>query len=436
VSTGTLVSRLRQRLAGSLHLELFLGLGMKAAGAGSSFVFTWLVARGFGADTIGRFQIALLTVTMTSVFTGLALDNIMLRTVARALGTNRLADALASFVRALLITLVTTGGAALLVFAGAPYFSTNLLGSPEVATFLRVLAPGIVLFALIRVAAALLRSRGKLLFSQSLDGVGYTTVAMFILVVAWAVGAAKLPLLVPVAYLCGLLVAAALGLLVARREVAPWPRGGTPDISIRAGAILAWVYLAIQASDWIGLLVVTRHLGTDGAGVYRVAFQVCMLFLIVNTAFTVMMGPHLAAATGARDRAGIIRVIRTASGTGLLICAPLFILILLWAEPILSLFGPEFIQGGRALRVLALAQLLSVGFGPVGTALMMMHREKLMLAIESAATTLAVATALWAVPRYGMIGAATAALLASVVRNGGGFVSVRLILRSMPRSAQ
>ena len=413
---------------GNLRIELFLGFAMKAAGAGSSFVFTWLIARAYGPSLVGQFQVALSTASIFSVLAGLALDNVMVRSVSRALHDGRTGDARASFVRALRVTLLSTGLGALFIFLAAPVVATDLLASPPVGAFLRVMAPGVLLFGVIRISAALLRSRGKVLLSQSLDGVGYTTVALALIGVAWLAGLHTLPLLVPVSYVLGLAAAAALGLWAAWRGVRAWP-SGTADISIRSGVTLACYLILGFVVEWVNLLIITRHFGTRGAGIYRVSVQVCLLFTIVNTAFAVMMGPHLAAAAAKMDRMRLRSIVRTASLTGLGVCAPLFVVIMIWGTPILRIFGPDFVAGAPALRVMAVAQFLNVAAGPVGTTLMMMHRERLMLIISLVATSLAVLTGVLAIPYLGLVGAAVAGLVVTAINNGAGWVAVWLTLR-------
>ena len=419
------------RLAGNLRVELLVGFLLKGAGAVSSFGLTWLIARAFGATTVGLFQIALATANFAVILAGQGLDRVLVRLVSVSLSHDRSGEAAAYFRTAAKRTFLAGGLIAILVFLVADPFATRLLNEPRAAVFLQTFAPVILALTLIRLCASLLRSNGDILISQSLDGVSYTTFAFCAVGAAYWAAGVDWPLFPALAYLAGAFIVVLYALYRSRSLMAGWGSPQSVRLPTSAGLyVTAFVGMA-SVSDWLGLMVLTSAEGAASAGIYRTAFQICMLFTIVNASFATMVGPRIAAAGARRDVAAINQANRTASLLGTLICLPLFLLVMWRPDFVLGLFGPEFTAGADALRILAVGQLVNVAFGPMGASLTMMSRERAVFLIELVATLGALAIIVAGVPVYGMVAIAVASAVASFSRNALSWLALRRELRAI-----
>lgn len=412
-----------------LKLDLLLGLAMRGAGAVSSFALLWLVARIFGVEVVGQYQLGLTTAVLASLFVSLGLDILLVRETGALLRAGQHGDARATYLACRRHILRVGLPASLLFAAAAVPFSRWVLGEPEVSLFLLVLAPTVLLQALLKLGNALLRTQGKVLLSQSLEGVFFTTIAAVILALAWTLGETGVELLPAIGYLIGMVLATALSVTIANRQIAPWPAGES-CLRISEGIPVVAAPIISQAGNWLMLLAVTTMLGLGDAGIYRVAFQVCMLFQLVNASFAIMAGPHLARAAAEPGLAGIRRITLTAGTIGLGLCLPLTVLGLAAPAWILGLFGEDFREGALALQILVVAQTINVALGPVGTALVMLRRAKQVLWLELAGSVSGVILAIATIERFGLAGVATGVLLATVVCNVGNFIGVQLAVRS------
>ena len=412
------------RLVGNLHAELLLGLFLRGAGALSSFVLVWVIARAFGPATIGLFQIGLATANLVSVVAAQGLDRVIVRVASVALAEERPGDAASAFRQSFKRQMFVSVLLALALLIAAGPFAELALGEPQTAPFIRLLAPAMVSLTLIRLCASMLRSKGRILLSQSLDGVTYTTIAALLVGGAWLAGAADWPLLPPLAYLVGTSFILLVALWQTYSMIGGWGTG-TARLQVKDGLYIAAFNGLSRANEWIGLILLTSAAGAAISGIYRVAFQVTLLFQLVNVSFAVMVGPRIAAAAARKDSAAVKHTVRTAGALGTLICLPLFVPITIWPEPILELFGPEFGIGADALRILAVGHLINVAFGPVGAALTMMKEERSVFVIELFATALAVGVTIIALPAYGMLAVAAGSTVGSVVRNAASYAVLR-----------
>ncbi|QUL37665.1 lipopolysaccharide biosynthesis protein [Erythrobacter sp. JK5] len=413
-----------------LHFELLLGLMLRIAGAAAAFAMTWVIARLFGAQTFGQFQLALATATITALVAAQGLDRLIVRSASAAFAKEQAGAAFDFFAQARNRQLLVSIPLAIAVFLIADPVAVQLLGEPGVADHLRWLAPTIVAFPLIRASSSLLRAKGSVLVSQSLDGVGYTSIAILALAALWLLGAALVPVTPSVAYLAGVVLVALVSVAVVRAAMAGVEREpGTAALA--TGLFIAAFNVLAALGDWLGLFLLTAFRDAAEAGIYRVGFQVCLLFTLVNSSFSLMAGPRLATAFDRQDPAAAWKTVRASSLLGIAIVVPLLLVVLLAAEWILSLFGPDFVRGADALRILALGQFFNVAAGPAGAALTMMNRERAVLTIEIATVAVSLALLLWLLPSYGMIGAAIGAAAGAVLRNAASLVVLRRLLAAL-----
>ncbi|MDJ0641433.1 MAG: oligosaccharide flippase family protein [Erythrobacter sp.] len=425
-----LVQRLDRFSPNGLRFELLLGLGMRSAGAVSAFAMTWIVARMFGAETFGHFQLALATATILALIATQGLDRLIVRTASATFAKERAGAALNFFVHARNRQLLVSVPLAITAWLISEPIAVHILEEPEVAWHLRLLAPAIVALPLIKACSSLLRAKGSVLVSQSLDGVGYTTLAIVVIAVVLLSGSAVSGLSPSIAYLVGVVLVAGAGIVLVRRAMR-FAKREIGSVQLASGLFIAAFSVLVALNDWLGLFLLTAFRDAAEAGIYRVGFQICLLFTLVNSSFALMAGPRLATAFDQGDAAEAWKTVRTSSAMGIAIVAPLLLLILFAAEPILSLFGAEFARGADALRILAIGQFINVAAGPAGAALTMMKRERAVLIIEIATVIVCVGLLLWLLPTYGMVAAAIAAATGAALRNAGALLVLRRLLAAL-----
>ncbi|WP_158611038.1 lipopolysaccharide biosynthesis protein [Aurantiacibacter spongiae] len=414
---------------GRLRFELILGLVLRGASAVTGFALVWLIVQVFGAEVVGLYQLGIVTMTLSSVLACQGLDRILVRDASVAIHEGNLAEGKAKFLTACTRILCVGIPLTVLIVVFADPLANRLLREPAAAVHLRILAPALVTTAIIRVSASLLRARGDVMLSQSLDGWTYSGIAAIVVGSIWLSGMTADARLPAAAYLGGTTIVMTAGLIVVVRMTRGWTVDRKAALSVAPGLRIAGFNALAQFNTWIGLALLTASAGAASAGIFRVGFQFCLLFTLINSSFAMMIGPHIARAAAVRDAGGVKGTLRTATLLGCGICLPLLLGLMVFAEDAMRLFGPDFIRGANALRVLAAGQFLNVAFGPVGAALTMMKSEKAVLRIEVVATAAGVLLTIVLIPPYGMLGAAIGATSAIILRNTLSFATLRFRLR-------
>lgn len=400
-----------------LGLDLAVGAGLKIAGATASFALSWLMARHFGADDLGLFQLALVSATFASVVALSGFDVFLVREIRGTIsGKNRThaSKLYGRCLRNVLVFSITLLG----VFVACAESLTLFVGADTSLTMLLYLfSPLILLLPIIRLSIAMLRMSRKIVLSQLLDGFLYTGFAATILAILIFTGFASDAAIPAILYVSGAVLASLIAFVSCRKIIGAFGGFSHPVPTQFSGFVFAAPMLIVTANDWILLSLVTLFEGASGAGVYRIAFQVASLVMLINSSFITMSGPWLSKAAGEGDIGEVAILAQKIGLIGLGVVLPFGVFASFQAELVLGFFGPDFVRGAETFQVLMIAQFVNIAFGPVGVGMVMIGKERISLAVEVCATATGFAVALASLPQIGMVGAAYGVLTAAVLRN-------------------
>ncbi|MGL4541279.1 MAG: oligosaccharide flippase family protein [Polymorphobacter sp.] len=411
-------------------LQTIAAFAIKIVGAVLSFGFTILIARAFGPAGVGQFGLAITTLLIASTVALVGTDYILIRTVAGDLkiGRRDLArGAVRSVATMVLITACIMG--ALLSLSVVPVLRSIYLSADD-GLVLQAIAFGVVPIALIRVVSSALRSCGHVLLAQFLDGPASMAIAISIVLLMRYAGLAATVVSAGIAYIAGIAACVLIGAAVQFRHTRGWPIA-----AVRLRPLLAqgWPILCVVLTgyfiDWLILVVLAAHHSAAEVGIFRTAWQITSIFNLIIVSFDAVAGPRIAAAHRVGDLPGIARTWRQAVAIILMLSLPLFVLTLGFPELLLRLFGSEFTAGAPVLRILALAQLVNVLTGPIGSVLIMTGSERYSLANAMLALVVALIAAFTLIPYLGLTGAALASALTLCMRNIVGWLIVSYKLK-------
>lgn len=167
--------------------------------------------------------------------------------------------------------------------------------------------------------------------------------------------------------------------------------------------------------EWVDVLLVGILASPAAAGVYAVVTRCLRASEVVQQAARVVVGPQVsvALARGLIDRARDIHGVVTAAM--IWVTWPFFIILAVFGDQVLRLFGPGFDEGATSMAILAVAMAVATAGGAVQSILLMGGRSAWQLADKTGALVLNVALNLILIPRWGITGAAIAWAVTIVV---------------------
>ncbi|WP_164738133.1 oligosaccharide flippase family protein [Frigidibacter oleivorans] len=401
--TALLPAFVRKTLAS--FLLRFTGLGLQFVGAIA-------ISRAIGVEGFGAYTYAFTWVTLIGTVLGLGFGQLAGRELPVYVAQGQ-HGALRGYLVAGPAAILATGIVAAIVLA-----VLQRAGLFNLTVGWLLVSLGAMLHAAILNTSSILAGFQQVLKAQVLESLLRPLIFLGLLLAVWASGWALSANLVFSISLLAMLPLLALSLRAmgrAAREALP------PDAEPRRYLLAAWFaaslpMLASSLSTFmqtnIDVILLGMIDGDVAVGQYRAASRAADLTLIANGIALQVLGPMLSRALASGDRAGSQRMISQSAmisgAVGMAICLTFG----LGAELYLSLYGEAFRPAADALRLLMLAQAVSILCGPVGVILIMMRRERTVLALNLASLVANFVLNLLLIPRFGLTGAAFATMLA------------------------
>lgn len=205
-----------------------------------------------------------------------------------------------------------------------------------------------------------------------------------------------------------------------KREVPAGPR--TYDFRLWLETALPLLVIGgcemlMQTTD---VLVVSRYLGPTEVGIYFAAAKTMSLILFVHYAVGSALANRFSALNARGDKEQLAAFVRDAVHWTFWPSLAAAAAILVLGQPLLWLFGPQFVEGYPVMFILVIGFLGRAAMGPSEFLLNMLGEQRRCAAVLAAAAALNIALNFALVPVFGLVGAASAtatALIAAALMN-------------------
>ena len=178
--------------------------------------------------------------------------------------------------------------------------------------------------------------------------------------------------------------------------------------------MLGSMQVMIARSD---ILMLGAMQGASAVSIYVVVRYGTEFIIFVQTAANNVLSPHIASLVAEGKKAELQRIV--SKGSALIFAASLAIglVLIVFSNQILGLFGSEFTAGRTALLILGVGQLVNTSVGPVGKLLAMGGYEKYTATSVTCSGILNVVLNAWLIPQWGVNGAAIATSTSIILLN-------------------
>ncbi len=396
------------------------GFALKVISVGLGFFTTLLLARLLVPEQYGGYAYALAWVNLLVVPVVLGMDKLLIRQVS-VFGQAERWGALHGIQRFSFGCVALLGGGT----AAAWYAGVHLLEGyldPVMIPPLQAAAFLVPIIALARLRAAVLTGLHQVVRGTFPEMV--LRPALFMLLVAagfgllgWQPEGRSAVVLNLSAMVVSFLVGG--GLLWRTVPGAVWR--AAPEYAPRswlAGALPLLLLATLQiVNARVDIIMLGSMRGAVDVAIYNVVSQGALLVSFVLVAASGALSPVVARLYAEGEKRRLQRLVTRGSRAILGASLPIGLLLMLFGEPFLGLFGEQYLPGYAALLVLVTGQLLNAAFGAVGVLLTMTSHGG--LAARGAALGMIINIALNAllIPWYGIVGAAVASMLTLLLWN-------------------
>ncbi len=232
-------------------------------------------------------------------------------------------------------------------------------------------------------------------------------------------------------------------LLMNRRLDAAIP-AGPREYDFRRWLTTAAPLIIINGSELVfqntDILVISRYMSPADVGIYFAAAKTMSLIMFVHYAVGSAVAHRFSGLNAKGDSEGLRLFVRDAVNWTFWPSLAGAVIILVLGRPLLWLFGPEFVNGYPVMFVLVLGMLFRSAMGPVEILLNMLGEQKVCATVLVSTMVLNISLNFALVPKFGLLGAATAtatSLVAAAAMNAAA-ARMRLgidaaIWRNLPR---
>jgi O-antigen/teichoic acid export membrane protein len=404
--------------------------------AGLGYVFKVYLARVLGAEALGIYALGMTIISFLGIINVLGLPDSAMRFVALYMASKRF-EALRSLLwNGSWILLATNLIFALILLKAGPWVALRFYHSPQLVRYLP-------LFALIMITGALTTFFSKVLTGYKEVGrrtmitrfvAGPITMAVAVLLIALGGG------------LWGYLVAQIVSAVVVMALLISLVWRLTPVAAKSLDVKKLWIEREVwsfsTAMFGVGLMeffmaqtdrvALGFYRGAHAVGIYAVAAALIAYEPIILQSVNQIFAPVIADIHTRGEYVLLGRLFQTLTKWMLGLTFPLAMVMILFARPIMRMFGHDFEAGWPILIIGTCGQLVNCGVGSVGYLLLMSGNQRRLVRVQAVMAVVMVVLSLQLVPLWGALGAAVAAAITNVGVNAWNLVEVRRALKLSP----
>ncbi|TWU67666.1 lipopolysaccharide biosynthesis protein [Crateriforma conspicua] len=411
------------RLATSGGLAFVLRVGGAAAGV----LMNVAVTRAMGAEEAGRFFVGQIIMITAAMFARLGLDSTIVRQIAAKKVTNDrrgMSDVILVSVGFTGMALCLAGSAVWLAGHELPVFWDP--GGYQAV--IRSTAWAMIPFALTQLLAFGFQGLGRINTYMCFAFLAFPGSVILLTQLDDRFGIHDAADLMLAAAIVNALIVVVAG-LIWFRFVPPrrYSRSIDPRQMIADSVPLLSASGITQGNRWASQLILAFFASPAVVAALSNANRAAGLVSFLLTAVDSVVAPRFATLSSLHRSDAIRRLVYQINGLIIAVSAPIVVLVFIFAEPIMGIFGDAFRPHANLLRILAIGQFINAATGCVRCAMVMCgHGREFRNAIGWSAV-IGIVVALILTPWLGGIGAAISAAVAASISN----VAAAIVMRSV-----
>ena len=183
---------------------------------------------------------------------------------------------------------------------------------------------------------------------------------------------------------------------------------------------------------WIDILLLGYLASSNDVGVFGVIFRITMMIVFLQYAFNAIFSPMISELFAQKQLLKIEKLLKIQTRWSVTFSLPLLIIIVIFPENVLGVFGNSFKIGVIALIITCFGRFFDALVGTVGMMLMMIGKPKINTINSLIILILKIALNLILIPKYGLIGAAISCAVSIALLNIFRVIEVYYFLKIHP----
>jgi O-antigen/teichoic acid export membrane protein len=397
-----------------------LTLAGKAFNTGTQYLLLLILTRFLGPAEVGVFVLARTAMRLGAMVSTLGLDMGLVKFVQEFF-VNRQYDRIVTYYSfSMMLSLICSTVCSVVIFLAAPFLSEVVFHDEALTSAFRWFACCIPLLSLLNVVKAMFRGMRRMGYFSLFENISVSVVTItmglvFLLLVARRVEA----------IIWGVLVGLGGSVLVGSGLL----KVIFSKLGAKGGGVLERRRIVSQSLPFMGtgllgffliwadtfLLGVFR--GSEEVGIYNVAARLAFFSEAVLYGVNGVFAPTIAKYYVENKLDELKCQYRRTVRWVIYICTPVYIVLFVFADNVLSLFGKEFGSGVQVLIIMSIGQLFNISVGSAGYILSMTGKQGVEMMNRVGCLAANVILNITLIPKYGLLGCAVATSSSLVLVN-------------------
>lgn len=390
---------------------IYAGLVIEMAVA---FLAQWLAARHLSVSNFGGITTGVTLLNIGSIVASLGLE----RGLTRYLPRHDVDDRRRLSQVAYLITVPAAIVLGVLVALNAEFIAIDVFGDATVTPSLRIFGAAIPFAAVLSVSLGGIRGQKIPQYRVYVENLVRPLLRFGLVAAAVAYGLGQTG--VALAYAVPYAVGGALALILFTRTIPGMFSLRQLDIDIGLSQDLlrySFPFIVTRSTGFvyrsIDIFLLLYFLGSDAVGTYGVAYAVARLMLMFSTAFNFLGAPVASELESERSLSDLLSVQYSVLRWLVIASIPLVVPFAFFAADFIAIvYRPQYAAGGSALAVLAIGFAVHNVFSAQGNLMEAFGNSRELAFNSTVAAAVNVGLNLVLIPRYGILGAAVATIIA------------------------
>ncbi len=405
---------------------------LQVIGKFAAYLFTVVITRNLGASVWGSFTIAYALLRMIGMVGSLGINTSIIRFLSEYRIKNdryKIKSVISKIILLQSVIGVILAGS---IYIFSSFIAGTIFNNPSLASGIRIISFAVPLFILIQSMAGALRGM-SLIKEQAF--VRETAIFLFAAIASFTyltISRKEISPLFPhylyaISTAITLIIALIIWFNKTKISITNFTEKNTNIKYILKASLpmlLSSSMLFLMA--WIDTLMLGVMDSESNVGIYNITIKVSQIMFIPFTAISALAAPKIGEYYVKKDFLALKKFVRSVTNMTFFTGLPIFLLIMIFPNFILSFFGEGFSNGKFALYVLSIGVLFSISAGTVAIFLNMTNKQLIFQRIVVFATLINIVLNLVLIPRYSILGAAIANSFSLFLWN---FISIYYIWR-------
>jgi len=401
---------------GRAQRDAFMAFGVRIASAGILYFSQVILARWMGSFDYGIYVVAWTWVLVLGGISALGLNHATTRLVPEYREKGQIA-----LLRGILLTsrLVAMGVGTLVAAVGLlalwafePYLSNHYV----LPAFLMMAC--VPIYAVTDVQDGIGRGRSWMTVALLPPYILRPAIVLLAMLIAHEAGLPMRATTAAGAAIVASWLAGMIQLVMLERRLAKEVPAGPRDVRLREWFTISLPLMVVTCCEIIiqsaDVIAVSRYMTPADAGIYFAAAKTMSLILFVHYAVGSAVSNRFASLHARGDHDGLRAFVKDSVNWTFWPSLAGALVILVLGQPLLWMFGPQFLDGYPAMFVLVLGFLARSAMGPSEFVLRMLGQQRLSAAVYVVTSLLSVILCFTLVPWLGLVGAAAGSAIALV----------------------